>query len=120
MSSESGPTSVSVMVDVPSDGQVVVSVADPIQLCTLSCTSGMCTIGLVGGEGGPSGLVPFHRGTVHLTYRPPALQEGAWDCALYADGGPIAGVSAPPGAGPTSFVMRVSPGTKVFGVDIVR
>jgi hypothetical protein len=120
MASERGASAVSVMVDVPADGQVLLSFADPAQSCVVSCAGGMCSLRLQDGQGEQVGPFPFHRGTIHMTYRPQAFQIGGWSCSLYEDGLAIAvaGIELS-GAGPSSLVMRASPGTKVFGVDLV-
>ena len=120
-SGERGVRAVSVMVDVPPDGQVLLSLSDPGQFCAVSCTSGSCTLHLEDGDVVESLPFPFHHGTVHMTYRPQAFQIGAWSCAVYQDGTSISGVEVmPSGAGARSLVMRVTTGTKVFGVDIVE
>ncbi len=121
MASERGVGAVSVMVELAPDGQVLLSLNDLGQSCTVSCTSGTCTLRLeASGDVDQSAAFLFHRGTLHMTYRPQQLQVGGWGCTLREDAMPIAAAMVDrPDPAPASLVIRVSPGTKVLGVDIV-
>lgn len=119
--SEHGNTSVSVMVELPADGQIVLALADPTEFCSVSCTAGACLLHLEDGEVDERGPFPFHRGTIRATYQPPSFQVGGWACELYVNGKLINSVSVSLMTfGVGGLVLRATPGTKVFGVDIVH